>query len=95
MQYPLARKSNGKMLQRYFEKIPKSECPNIGSDMEDPVVLFERNLYGHLLAGLFWERQFEKVLLEHGWEKFSTANVYLPTEQGDYSYQCMWTMKNI
>ena len=21
------------------------------------------------LAGLLWERQFEKVLLEHGWEK--------------------------
>ena len=37
--------------------------------MEDPVVLLERNLCGHLLAGLFWERQFEKILLQHGWEK--------------------------
>ena len=37
--------------------------------MEDPVVPLERNLYGHPLAGLLWERQFEKVLLEHGWEK--------------------------
>ena len=37
--------------------------------MEDPVVPLERNLYGHLLAGLLWERQFEKILLEHGWEK--------------------------
>ena len=37
--------------------------------MEDPVVLLERNLYGHPLAGLFWERQFEKVLLQHGWGK--------------------------
>ena len=36
--------------------------------MEDPVLL-ERNLYGHPLAGLLWERQFEKVLLKHGWEK--------------------------
>ena len=36
--------------------------------MEDPVPL-ERNLYGHFLAGLLWERQFEKVLLKHGWEK--------------------------
>merc|ERR1712136_252560 len=26
-------------------------------------------LYGHPLAGLLWERQFEKVLLKHGWEK--------------------------
>ena len=61
-------------------KNPKSECPDIWirlprhkskswSSMEDPVVPLERNLYGHPLAGLLWERQFEKVLLKHGWEK--------------------------
>ena len=62
-------------------KIPKSECPDIWirlprhkwpkswSSMEDPVVPLERNLYAHPLAGLLWERQFEKVLLKHGWEK--------------------------
>ena len=45
-------------------KIPKSECPDIWirlprhkwpkswPGMEDPVVLLERNSYGHLLAGL-------------------------------------------
>ena len=60
-------------------KIPKSECPDIWirlpkhkwpkswSSMEDPVVFLERNMHGHLLAGLLWERQFEKVLKEHGW----------------------------
>ena len=37
--------------------------------MEDPVVPLERNLYGHPLAGLLWERQFDKILLQHGWEK--------------------------
>ena len=37
--------------------------------MEDPVVPLERNFYGHPLAGLLWERQFEKILLKHGWEK--------------------------
>ena len=64
-------------------KIPKSECPDIWirlprhkwpkswSNMEDPVVPLERNLYGHPLAGLLWERQFEKILLKHGWEKVS------------------------
>ena len=63
-------------------KIPKSECPDIWirlpkhkwpescSRMEDPVVLLERNLYGHFLAGLIWERELEKVLFENGWEKF-------------------------
>ena len=51
---------------------PKSECPDIWirlprhkrskswSSMEDPVVPLERNLYGHPLAGLSRERQFEK-----------------------------------
>ena len=63
-------------------KIPNSECPDIWirldtkwpkswSSMEDPVVPLERNLYGHPLAGLLWERQFEKILLQHGWEKVS------------------------
>ena len=57
-------------------KVPKSECPDIWirlprhkwpkswSNMEDPVVPLERNLYGHPLAGLLWERQFEKILFE-------------------------------
>ena len=39
--------------------------------MEDPVVPLERNLYGHPLAGLLWERQIEKSLLKYGWEKVS------------------------
>ena len=64
-------------------KIPKSECPDLWirlprhkwpkswSSMEDPVVPLERNLYGHPLAGLVWEREFEKILLKYGWEKVS------------------------
>ena len=66
-----------------FLKIPNSVCPDIWirlpkhkwpkswSSMEDPVVLLERKLYGHLLAGLLWERQFEKILLKYVWEKVS------------------------
>ena len=37
--------------------------------MEDAVAPLERNLCGHPLARLLWERQFEEVLSEHGWEK--------------------------
>ena len=37
--------------------------------MEDPVVPLEKNLYGNPVGGLLWERQFEKILLKHGWEK--------------------------
>ena len=67
--------------QKIFKKIPKSECPDIlirlprnkwpksWSSMEDPVVPPERNLFGHPLARLLWERQFEKILLKHGWVK--------------------------
>ena len=32
--------------------------------MEDPVVPLERNLYGHPLAGLLWERQFAENPIE-------------------------------
>ena len=32
--------------------------------MEDSFVPLERNLYGHPLAGLSWERQFEKRFWE-------------------------------
>ena len=39
--------------------------------MEDPAVLLERNVYGDPLARLLWERQFEKILLKHGWENVS------------------------
>ena len=48
-------------------KIPKSARDL--SSMADPVVPLERNLDGHPLAGLLWERQFEEILLEHGWDK--------------------------
>ena len=50
-------------------RLPRHKWPKSWSSMEDPVVPLERILCGHLLAGLLWERQFQKVLLEHGWEK--------------------------
>ena len=62
-------------------KNPKSECPDIWiriprhkwpkswSSVADPVVPLERNLYGHPLAEPLWERQLEKILLKHCWEK--------------------------
>ena len=69
-------------------KIPKSECPDIWirlprhkwpswSSMEDPYVPLERNLYGHPLAGLLWEKQSEKILLKHGWEKIPNSEMSL------------------
>ena len=53
------------------------------SSMEDPVVPLERNLYGHPLAGLSWERQFEKFLLKHGWEKIPNCEcLFVHREKG-------------
>ena len=54
--------------------------------MEDPVVLLERNLYGHPLAGLLWERQFEKVLLKYGWEKVSNRECLFVNRVLDHVY---------
>ena len=65
-------------------KIPKTECPDIWirlprhkwpkswSSMEDPVVLRERSLYGHMV--IFWQDCYgkgnlRKSHLKHGWEK--------------------------
>ena len=50
-------------------RLPRHKWPKTWANIEDPVVPLERNLYGHPLAGLFWERQFEEVLLELGMEK--------------------------
>ena len=73
------------------KKIPKSECPDTWirpprhkwpkswSSIEDPVVPLERNLYGHPLAGLLLESQFEKILLKYGWEKVSNCECLIRT----------------
>ena len=52
-----------------WRRVPKHKWPKSWSSMEDPVIPLERNLYGHPLARLLWERQFEKVQLKYGWEK--------------------------
>ena len=69
-------------------RIPKSECPDVlirlprhtwpksWANIEDPVVLLERNLYGHPFAGLLWEIQFEETLLKLGWEKYRIGKVF-------------------
>ena len=50
---------------------------------------FERNLYGHLVAGLSWERQFEKILLKYGREKVFNWECFSCTVKKGYSYLCM------
>ena len=56
-------------MSRHLDLSTTTQWPKSWSSMEDPVVPLDRNLYGHPLAGLSCERQFEKILLKHGWEK--------------------------
>ena len=58
--------------------------------MEDPVVPLERNLYAHHLAGLLWERQFEKILFKHGWEKVPNCEyLFVHREKGLFLSVCV------
>ena len=80
---------------RRWLKIPKSECPDVWirfprhkmaeimGSIEDPVVLLQRNWYGHPLAELLWERQFEHASLELEWEKVSNWEcMFVPRKWG-------------
>ena len=74
-------------------RIPKSECPDMWirlpqqewpkswSIIEDPVVLLERNVYGHLLDYCVKDN-LRKFYCN--FDRF--GNVYLLTEYEDYSY---------
>ena len=87
-------------------RIPKSECPDTWirlprhkwpkswSNIEDPVVPLGRNLYGHPLAGLLCERQFEDVLLESGREKVPHWEcLFVHRQQGLFLSVCVDDMK--
>ena len=50
-------------------RLPKQKWPKTWEYIEELVVPLERNLYRHPLAGLLWERQFEKAWMQLGWEK--------------------------
>ena len=75
-------------------KIPKSETVqmfgyvfhdtsglNRGPVWKIQSFLLKGILYGHPLAGLLWERQFEKVLLKHGREKNSILGMSLRSSE--------------
>ena len=53
----------------FWIRLPRHKWPKSWSSMEDPVLPLERNLHGHPLAGLLWERQFGKILWKYDWEK--------------------------
>jgi hypothetical protein len=51
-------------------KLPRDQRPAWWDTIEDPVCLLTRNLYGHPLAGLIWEKHGEKAIVDKcGFEK--------------------------
>ena len=66
-------------VSRHLDSSTTTQMANIMVQYGRPVVPLERNLYGHPLAGLLWERQFEKILLKRGWEKVSKLGMSLCT----------------
>ena len=47
------------------------------------------------LAGLLWERQFEKILSKYAWEKVSYSECLFVHREKGLSYQCMWMTSNL
>ena len=81
-------------MSRYLDTITKTQMAQTMSSMEDPVVPLERNLHGHPLAGLLWERQFEKILLQHRWEKVSNCEwLFVHREKGLFLSVCVDDIK--
>ena len=73
-------------LAKKKSKLKENDTAALYSPTEDPVVPLGRNLYGHPLAGLLWERQFEKVLLEYDWERVPNWEcLFVNREQGLFS----------
>ena len=74
-------------------KIPKSECFDVWMRLpqhkwpkslwksKDLVIHLERNLYGHPLAGLLWEGQFENASLELGWGENTELGMHVRSSE--------------
>ena len=64
-------------------RLPRHKWPKSRWKSKDLVIPHERNLYGHRLAGLLWERQFVDALLELGWEKIPNWEcIFVHRKQG-------------
>ena len=76
-------------MPRYLDPFTKTQMAKSWSSMEDPVVPLERNLYGHLLAGLMGKAIW-KILLQHGWEKVSNCECLFVHRETGFFLICVW-----
>ena len=60
---------NGKEVQaETWITLPRSRRPRSWDNIEDPVCRLKRNLYGHPIAGLIWEKFCHKQLKSVGFQ---------------------------
>ena len=76
-----------------WTRLPKHKWPKSWSNMEDPIVPLERNMYGHPSARLLCEKQFEKILLKYGWEKIPNSECFR-TSQKTFLLSGLWMTSN-
>ena len=79
-------------------RILKSECPDLWirltrhkwpkswSNIEDPVVPLERNMYGHSLAGFLWKDNSRKFFWNLDGKKYQIGNVCLFIENTEMKW---------
>ena len=58
--------------------LPPSRQPDSWKNIQDPVCPLERNLYGHPLAGLLWERHFGSSTAQTTMGKRTRMGVSVP-----------------
>ena len=105
MQYPLILRSKWKTHRRYKKKIQSQNVqisgyvyqntngPNYGPVWKIQLFLLSEICTRILLAGQMWERQFEKVLLEQGWEKVPNWECLVVNQEKGTILVCMWTIQ--
>ena len=100
-QYLLIPKQNGRCSQivqtsqiRMSRHLDSSTTTHMAWTMVHPVVPLDRNIHGHPLAGLLWERQFEKILFEIRLGKNFQLRMPIRTPWKRVIPMCMWMPSN-
>ena len=72
-------------------RLARHNWPKSWTNIEDPVVPLQRNLYGHPFAGLLWERQiWGRFCWDLDGKKYRIENVCLFIGNKDYSCRYTW-----
>ena len=63
----MAEKEKKEFVETWIS-LPPSQHPDSWKDIENPVCKLRLNLYGHPLAGLYWEKHCEAAIFDAGFE---------------------------